>query len=341
MFNFRHKRKKASLFRMLIADILIAALIIFGDYTAVYTDSISTLELPFFSALSDTNTQESQTDDTTSDKGTQENTTVTTDWSKKFADHFTNEVVSTDTSYTSSDLSVSVTKHVSGSGDDQITYYVADIYMANLASFQTAFAGGTYESSNKEELTTLSDELNAILAVNGDSYNFNLNHLNGLLVRNSEVYRTNSTTSDICILYKSGVMSTYTPEEFDINNVDTDDIYQSWVFGPSLLDESGNAKTEFNTSDYLRKSHPRTAIGYYEPGHYCLVVVDGRQTGYSKGMTLEELSSVFADLGCSAAYNLDGGHTSSMVLNSETVSQPFKSGQTVSDGIFLCEPDTK
>lgn len=30
------------------------------------------------------------------------------------------------------------------------------------------------------------------------------------------------------------------------------------------------------TWDYIRESHPRTAIGYYEPGHYCLVCIMAR-----------------------------------------------------------------
>ena len=64
--------------------------------------------------------------------------------------------------------------------------------------------------------------------------------------------------------------------------------WQSWIFGPGLLDENGKAKTDFLTWDYIKESHPRTAIGYYGPGHYCLLVVDGRQPDYSRGMFLEE-----------------------------------------------------
>ena len=78
-------------------------------------------------------------------------------------------------------------------------------------------------------------------------------------------------------------------------------ILQTWIFGPRLLDDNGNALANFDTWDYIKKVHPRTALGYYEPGHYCFVVVDGRQTGYSRGMSLPELAKVFEDLGCTAA----------------------------------------
>ena len=46
----------------------------------------------------------------------------------------------------------------------------------------------------------------------------------------------------------------------------------------------------------------------------CVVLVDGRQAGYSRGMFLEEMAALFENLGCKAAYNLDGGHCSFMTM---------------------------
>ncbi len=45
-----------------------------------------------------------------------------------------------------------------------------------------------------------------------------------------------------------------------------------------------------------------------------LAVVDGRQEGFSEGMTLHELGAVMAELGCWNATNLDGGGSSVMGL---------------------------
>lgn len=112
--------------------------------------------------------------------------------------------------------------------------------------------------------------------------------------------------------------------------------YQSWVFGPSLLDENGKAKKDFVTWDYIRQSHPRTAIGYYEPGHYCLLLVDGRQKS-SRGMFLNEMADVFEKLGCKVAYNLDGGHCSFMIYQNKVISHPYKPEHEVADGIFITE----
>ena len=77
--------------------------------------------------------------------------------------------------------------------------------------------------------------------------------------------------------------------------------------------------------------NPRAAIGYFAPGHYCFVVVDGRQKGYSEGMSLDELASTLASLGCQTAYNLDGGATAMMVFQGKLVNQPTNGGRTSSD----------
>lgn len=61
--------------------------------------------------------------------------------------------------------------------------------------------------------------------------------------------------------------------------------------------------------------HPRTAIGADRSGQTLwLMVVDGRQPGFSEGMTLEELARQMAELGCWRATNLDGGGSSVMAL---------------------------
>ncbi len=61
--------------------------------------------------------------------------------------------------------------------------------------------------------------------------------------------------------------------------------------------------------------HPRTALGLDATGRWLtLAVVDGRQTGYSEGMSERELAQWMAELGCCDALNLDGGGSSVMLL---------------------------
>ena len=199
------------------------------------------------------------------------------------------------------------------------------------------FAQNTYGVGYKEDLVSMSNTMKSVLAINGDSYSNDGRQNSSTIIRNGKVYRIGTATSDVCVLYYDGTIKIYSPQEFDANQVIQDGAYQTWSFGPSLLDENGKVPTSYNTWDYIKKAHPRSAMGYYEPGHYAFVLVDGRNEGYSRGMTLEELSKVFEDLGCKSAYNLDGGHCSFMTLGTEIVNQPYESTDDISDGIFIGE----
>ena len=64
--------------------------------------------------------------------------------------------------------------------------------------------------------------------------------------------------------------------------------------------------------------HPRTAIGVNKNGRYIyLVVVDGRQPFYSTGATFQELAELLKDLGAHYAMALDGGGSSTLVIENE------------------------
>ena len=79
----------------------------------------------------------------------------------------------------------------------------------------------------------------------------------------------------------------------------------------------------------LNLSHePRTALGYNADKLF-LVVADGRQPKYSTGLTLYELASILIELGATEAINLDGGSSSTFVVNDTVVNKP--SGQQERD----------
>lgn len=257
------------------------------------------------------------------------------DWAKKFADKFTSAVVSTDDTYTSPNISITVQQYTKGSGKSLITYYVADIYIARIECFQSGFAQNKYGVGYAEEVLSMDARFNAILAMNGDYYG---NSKSGVVIRNGVAYRSTPNDADVCVLYYDGTMKTFTAGEFDFDKAVQDGAYQAWSFGPALLDENGDSMTDFPSSRVTPKN-PRSAIGYYEPGHYCFVLVDGRDSDYSVGMTMAELSSLMKELGCKAAYNLDGGRSSVMTFNDKVANKPYGDGRPVSDCVFIKEPD--
>ena len=79
----------------------------------------------------------------------------------------------------------------------------------------------------------------------------------------------------------------------------------------------------------LNLSHePRTALAYNADKLF-LVVADGRQPQYSTGLTLYELASILRELGATEAINLDGGSSSTFIVNDTLVNKP--SGQRERD----------
>ena len=211
---------------------------------------------------------------------------------------------------------------------NEITYYVADVWIKSIDAFKTAFAKDQYGQGIHQKPVAMSVNNNAILAITGDYYGA---RAKGIVIRTGELYR-DTLYNDVAVLYADGTLQTYSKDEFSIDAAIDHQAYQAWSFGPKLL-ENGQPIEEF--TDSIKNANPRSAIGYYEPGHYCLVVVDGRQPGYSKGMTLAELSRVFYDLGCETAYNLDGGQTAMMVFQGAPVNQAYKGGRECSDILYF------
>ena len=95
--------------------------------------------------------------------------------------------------------------------------------------------------------------------------------------------------------------------------------------GPILLrNRAVNVSSEqevfFNTP--VDGVQPRSAIGYKKNGDVVMMVIDGRQVD-SRGAYLEELAMLMKQFDCEEALNLDGGGSSSLVVNGELINNPI------------------
>lgn len=94
--------------------------------------------------------------------------------------------------------------------------------------------------------------------------------------------------------------------------------------GPQLIKSgeifiSENEEVFFGTS--IPEVHPRTAAGITNTGDLILLLVDGRQL-ISRGVDLKELAQILFNLGCVEAINLDGGGSSTLVVNGTLLNRP-------------------
>lgn len=244
------------------------------------------------------------------------------------------ETLCTSTEYRSEDISMTVTEvnyvWKNSSGNKlKMQYYLYDIYVRHVENLYSSisnrrkpFEDLVKKSAELTDATGLQFTDGICIAAINDDYWGNANHTL-VAVRNGNVLRTTSEIeSDLCVLYYDGTMEMYTPETYDWATIEAKKPYQIWNFGPSLLAADGSALTRFDSSSYdqhvVGQRNPRTAIGYYEPGHYCFVVVDGRSSD-ANGATMAQLADIMEELGCTSAYNLDGGGSSLAYYNGKMI----------------------
>ena len=242
----------------------------------------------------------------------------------RYPDKFTEEEVITDTSYQSKDLAIFLKKvHDEESFSSFVTYFVADIYVQDIELWKTAPAGKDFHAKAAGSVKKMARDNNALLAASGDYY---AHSMQALIIRNGVSYNPKpSTRFESCVLFRDGTLGFYKPEELDPEALLAAGAWQGWTFGPSLLEEDGQ---------------PKTAMPKTYAGHYCLVVVDGRQRAgrYSVGLTLLELSQLAYDLGCVKAYNLDGGQSAQICWQGQIYNHPTGGGRSISDILYFAAP---
>jgi hypothetical protein len=113
------------------------------------------------------------------------------------------------------------------------------------------------------------------------------------------------------------------------------------ISGGSVLIRNGKKQDlgSPQSGDYKFRSvferHPRTAIGANRD-HLFFVQVDGRQPGFSMGMTLSELADYMLKIGCELAMNLDGGNSSTFWFRGQVMNSPSNGDEReIANGLVL------
>lgn len=244
-----------------------------------------------------------------------------------------NGTENSDTNYTSDDwnynsdsVTIKINKVSTGTGDDTVTYYTADVTLKDSSSLKSAFADNKFGQNIVEDTSVIASANNAIFAVNGDYYGF---RDDGIIIRNGKIFRDIPARTGLAF-YSDGSMKIYDETKTTAEKLIKEGVTQTLSFGPALVEDSkaitGLGKVEIDTNfgnHTIQGSNPRTGVGIISPNHYVFVVVDGRSSGYSKGMSLDEFSELFVNLGCTDAYNLDGGGSSTMYFMGKVVNNPL------------------
>ena len=112
------------------------------------------------------------------------------------------------------------------------------------------------------------------------------------------------------------------------DNVDTSILRDAVEFYPLLISD-GEIRV---SGSYGLGLHPRSAIGQTIDKATLLLVVDGRQVGYSLGATVSECAELMQQYGAQNAMCLDGGSSSVMAYQGKLITS---SSSPMQDGRYL------
>lgn len=219
--------------------------------------------------------------------------------------------------------------------ENDTTIYVADVVLDSAQSLQTAFAEDSFGRNVTEATSVIAQAHNAVLAINGDYYGA---RESGYVIRNGVVYRDSVGENELLCVYADGTMKVVQPGEYTAQELVEQGVWQAFSFGPGIVENGSVSVTQEEEVGKAMASNPRTAIGMISPNHYVFVVSDGR-TSESTGLSLYQLAQFMEKLGCTTAYNLDGGGSSTMYFNGRVVNNPTTNGRIrergVSDIVYI------
>lgn len=302
---------------LLDAGVLLKTFIIPSAITSV-TEQPNTTDIDT-NRNTDTNTDSNTNSNTDSNPNNNPNNNTDTDSSSQ-------DATITETSYQDDNIQISLETF----RKYDATIYVADITLSSADYLKTALAQNTFGTNITEKTSELAEEKNAIFAINGDYYGANNR---GYVIKNGVLYRStireNSDYGDL-VIYQDGTFGIIDETQISADQLIQDGVTNLFAFGPTLIKDSTITVSEHEEVGRAMSSNPRTAIGIVDSLHYIVLVSDGR-TSESEGLSLYEVAEIMQEYGCSTAYNLDGGGSSTMYFNGQIINNPTTNGRKISE----------
>jgi exopolysaccharide biosynthesis protein len=239
-----------------------------------------------------------------------------------------------------------------------VTYHIVDMTLSSIYQLQThlvtvngkAGYGNSYKKTLSSQWSDIAATHEPIAAINGDFafYNSSMERA-GYVIRNGLIYRSSRRSDyndyDDMVISYTGSVSSVNEADTTAEKLKSEGAYQVFDFGPALVNDSSISIATNEEVDQSMGSNPRTAFGYLSPLHYLFFVSEGRLSRNSSkdGFTLYEVASILKDYGCSYAYNLDGGGSSTMLKEGTLMNKTcndYSSHTTeraISDCIYVCK----
>lgn len=180
-----------------------------------------------------------------------------------------------------------------------------------------------YPSQSTARADVIAKRVQAVLAINGDYF---VHRKEGYIVRNGQVLRQNYTELyHSLIIDDNGDFTILTTNSQEALDAYEGTIAQLMVFGPALVIDGEKVEDFTATGPGIlkectpQKETQRIALCQMDTLSYLIVATEGPENKGSTGLTIPEFAQLCYDLGAKNAFNLDGGSSSSVILNYKKV----------------------
>ena len=160
-----------------------------------------------------------------------------------------------------------------------------------------------------------------VLAINSDFAQLRITQKKrvGILLRDGEIISDRTLPAgkgvfpplDTLAIFPDGDMKVYDSDEMTAEEYQEMGAIDVLAFGPYMIRDG--VLNEKALKKYGTGSAPRTSIGMIAPGHYVCMMVEGRHDK-SSGSSIRFMAERLLEMGCTLAFNLDGGQTSTIVF---------------------------
>lgn len=213
----------------------------------------------------------------------------------------------------------------------------AEVKLAHGSQIRRKLAEDTYGSSVQLYASEMAAAANAVIAINGDFYNFrNL----GITAYQRKLYRNNPATVDSCFFTAEGdmlfsrageLMKAGETEKFIKDN----NVVFAIAFGPILVDKGELQYCASYPIGEIDMEYSRSCIAQKDTLHYFLMTINHTDDARPRA-NINELARFVHSKDVIKAYTLDGGQTAEIVMMGGPVNKvDFGNERAVSDILYF------
>lgn len=233
------------------------------------------------------------------------------------AETYKTELDNSVSNVTTDSIFVSVQQKYTESGEYFLTHIIVNDPSSQVKGGLSNDSWGGY----REYPTTYAGRTGAAVTTNGSYFSYDSGQpvCAGCFIKGGKILKDGVTNGKEICLDNTGKF--YTPSAgISASTLLASGVKDIWGTADPLLIQDGQKVDLANQQKINNTYYNRTAIGMVQPGEYYMITAGTAQ--YKNGLSFAELQSIFANLGCTYARSMDGGGSSSLVVNGKLLNTP-------------------